>query len=149
MNEPVSAILEDKGNRVETTTLEATVTEAVRVMNRARIGSLVVVDGERPVGIFTERDVLTRVVDEGRDPKTTRVGEVMTRELAVIGPSTQVNQVMAIMTEKRYRHLPVVAAGRLAGMISIGDVTRWSIKGQQTTIEDLLSYITGEYPYPK
>lgn len=149
MNEPVSAILLDKGNRVETTTLEATVTEAVRVMNRARIGSLVVVDGERPVGIFTERDVLTRVVDEGRDPKTTRVGEVMTRELAVIGPSTQVNQVMAIMTEKRYRHLPVVAAGRLAGMISIGDVTRWSIKGQQTTIEDLLSYITGEYPYPK
>lgn len=149
MNEPVSAILLDKGNRVETTTLEATVTEAVRVMNRARIGSLVVVDGERPVGIFTERDVLTRVVDEGRDPKTTRVGEVMTRELAVIGPATQVNQVMAIMTEKRYRHLPVVAAGRLAGMISIGDVTRWSIKGQQTTIEDLLSYITGEYPYPK
>jgi len=149
MNEPVSAILDDKGRRVETTTAGATVAEAVGAMNRARIGSLVVVDGERPVGIFTERDVLTRVVAEGRDPDATQVGEVMTRELAVIGPSTRVHQVMAIMTEKRYRHLPVVSDGRLAGMISIGDVTRWSIKDQQNTIDDLLSYIAGEYPYPK
>jgi CBS domain-containing protein len=149
MNEPVSAILDYKGTGVEITTADATVAEAVGAMNRARIGSLVVVDGERPVGIFTERDVLTRVVAEGRDPDSTRVAEVMTRELAVIGPATRVHQVMAIMTEKRYRHLPVVADGRLAGMISIGDVTRWSIKDQQNTIDDLLSYIAGEYPYPK
>lgn len=149
MDEPVSAILEHKGPTVETTTAEATVTEAVRAMNRARIGSLVVLDGERPLGIFTERDVLTRVVAEGRDPDGTRVGEVMTREIAVIRLTTTVGHAMAIMTEKRCRHLPVVEEGRLAGMVSIGDVTRWNIRDQQHTIEDLVSYIQGEYPYPK
>lgn len=149
MDEPVSAILEHKGTEVETTNPGATVSEAVRAMNRARIGSLVVLDGERPVGIFTERDVLTRVVAEGRDPDATIVGDVMTRELAVIRPVATVRLAMAIMTEKRCRHLPVVEAGRLAGMISIGDVTRWNIRDQQNTIDDLVSYIQGEYPYPR
>lgn len=149
MHDPVSAILEQKGTRVETTSPEITVAEAVRVMNAAHIGALVVVQGERPVGIFTERDVLVRVVAAERDPRTTRVEEVMTRELAVIKSTTRVNEAMTVMTEKRCRHLPVVEDGRLAGMISIGDVTRWTVRNQRHTIKDLVSYIEGEYPYPK
>jgi CBS domain-containing protein len=100
------------------------------------------------VGIFTERDVLVRVVDAGRDPAATRVEEVMTRELAVIRSATRVEEAMSVMTEKRCRHLPVVEEGRLAGMISIGDVTRWIVRNQRHTIDDLVSYIGGEYPYP-
>lgn len=146
MNDPVRAILDQKGTAVETTNPEATVSDAVRAMNRARIGCLVVLDGDRPVGIFTERDVLTRVVDAGLDPTTTPVARVMTRDLVAIRPETQVPQAMAIMTEKRCRHLPVLDGGQLAGMVSIGDVTRWNVRDQRHTIEDLVSYITGEYP---
>lgn len=148
-NDPVSAILDQKGTEVKTIPPTATVVEAVRTMNRARIGALVVVEGERPVGIFTERDVLVRVVDEGRDPGATRVADVMTRELVVIRRRTQVVEAMTVMTEKRCRHLPVVEDGQLAGMISIGDVTRWTVRDQRHTIDDLVGYIEGEYPYPK
>jgi CBS domain-containing protein len=126
---------------------EATVAEAVRAMNQAKVGALVVVDGDRPVGIFTERDVLVRVVDEGREAGTTRVVDVMTRQLVAIRPATTVREAMMIVTEKRCRHLPVVEEdGRLHGMISIGDLTRWMVRGQQDRIEELLSYITGGYP---
>lgn len=149
MDDPVSAILDQKGPDVKTTAPSATVVEAVRAMNRARIGALVVVEGERPVGIFTERDVLVRVVDAGKEPGGTRVAEVMTRELAFIRRRTQVAEAMAVMTEKRCRHLPVVEDGRLAGMISIGDLIRWTVRDQRHTIDDLVSYIEGEYPYPK
>ena len=146
MDHPVRDILDHKGTAVETTTAATSVAEAVRAMNRAHIGCLVVVDGNRPVGIFTERDVLTRVVDAGLDPGATPVSQVMTRDLVAIRPETQVRQAMAVMTEKRCRHLPVVDGGRLAGMVSIGDVTRWNVRDQRHTIEDLVSYITGEYP---
>lgn len=146
MDNPVRAILDHKGTAVETTTASTSVAEAVRAMNRARIGCLVVVDGDRPLGIFTERDVLTRVVDGGLDPEATPVAEVMTRDLVAIRPETTVHQAMAVMTERRCRHLPVVDGGRLAGMVSIGDVTRWNVRDQRHTIEDLVSYITGEYP---
>lgn len=146
MDTPVRAILDHKGPSVETTAASTSVADAVRAMNRARIGCLMVVDGDRPVGIFTERDVLTRVVDAGLDPKATPVSEVMTRDLVAIRPETRVRHAMAVMTEKRCRHLPVVDGGRLAGMISIGDVTRWNVRDQRHTIEDLVSYITGEYP---
>lgn len=149
MNDPVSAILEHKGSRVETTTRQATVAEAVRAMNDAGIGALVVVDGERPVGIFTERDILTRVVAKALDPGSTEVEAVMTSELVVIHPHTKVGEAMAIVTEKRCRHLPVVDGERLAGMISSGDLTRWIVRDQKHTIDDLVGYIGGEYPYPK
>lgn len=146
MNDPVSAILDHKGRQVATIAATATVIEAVRAMNGAKIGSVVVLDGEIPVGIFTERDVLTRVVDSDRKPAETRVSEVMTRELAVIGPDTQVSEAAVIMTETRCRHLPVVEGGKLHGLVSIGDVTRWNIRDQRHTIADLVSYIAGEYP---
>ncbi|MFQ5381120.1 MAG: CBS domain-containing protein [Dehalococcoidia bacterium] len=122
----IASVLEEKGSHVETVDPFATVRSAVRSMNQAQIGSLVVIDERRrPIGIFTERDVLERVVDAGRDPESTRVAEVMTQDLVVIDPSTTVANAMALMTERRTRHLPVLDGGELAGLISIGDVTRW------------------------
>jgi CBS domain-containing protein len=146
VDEPVRTILDDKGRQVYRIAPGATVAEAVRAMNEAKVGALVVVEGERPVGIFTERDVLVRVVADGNDPGAMRVGDVMTRQLVVILPTTTVREAMLIVTEKRCRHLPVVEEGRLAGMISIGDLTRWMVRGQQHQIDQLMSYITGGYP---
>lgn len=137
----VAKILEMKGSDVEVTTADASVVAAVEQMNRRNIGALLVMDGERSLGIFTERDVLTRVVGKGRDPGRTPVGEVMTRSLVSIGPDTTVQEAMAVITEKRCRHLPVMAGGRLLGMISAGDLTRWTVRDQQRTIEELVDYV--------
>lgn len=141
MEPKVSSILDAKRGEVRTIDAAAMVREAVAMMNQHCIGSLVVLDGERLVGIFTERDVLTRVVADSRDPTTLRVGEVMTKQLLVIDRDTSVKHAMSLMTTKRCRHLPVLANGKLVGMISIGDLTRWVIQDQERTLDDLNDYI--------
>ena len=120
--------------------------DAVAEMNRHRVGSMLVLESGRLVGIFTERDVLRRIVGEGRDPRTTPIRDVMTANLITIGPDATVEQAMAIFTEKRCRHLPVVANGRLAGTISIGDITRWMADASRAEAEHLKNYITGGFP---
>jgi len=115
-------------------------------MNRHRIGSIIVKRGEAVRGIFTERDVLTRVVAAGRDPKTTLVHQVMTESFQHISSDTNVKDAMHRMTNKRVRHLPVIDEGRLIGMISIGDVTRWLLKVNEMEAENLRRYIFSEYP---
>ena len=96
----------------------------------------------RLVGIFTERDVLRRIVGEGRDPRTTAIRDVMTANLITIGPDATVEQTMAIFTEKRCRHLPVLENGALVGSISIGDITRWMGDVHRAEAEHLKNYIT-------
>lgn len=125
-----------------------TVLEAVHAMNQARIGALLVVenpDSDRPsiAGIFTERDVLTRVVGEKRDPQTTLVRDVMTSDPVVCHPSTSIEQVKTIVTQHRIRHLPVVQSERLVGLITSGDVVAHEAAEQQATIRHLHEYITG------
>lgn len=142
----VSAVLVDKGRQVYTTDPRATVREAVRQMNDKGVGALLVVEGERTVGIFTERDVLRRIVDEGRNPETVRVAEVMSRDVVTVGPATTVEEVMAMMTARRIRHLPVLDDGALIGMISIGDITRWMSENQEEHIRRMTDYITGRAP---
>lgn len=142
MTDKVSAILADKGSSVATVAPGATVAEAVALMNERSIGSLLVTEGERLVGIFTERDVLRRVVAARRDPDQTLVRDVMTDDLIVISPTTEVGDAMRIVTDRRCRHLPVVEGRKLVGMISIGDLTRWTIRHQQAEIQDLVSYMT-------
>lgn len=142
----VSAVLGDKGRQVYTTDPRATVREAVRQMNDKGVGALLVVEGERTVGIFTERDVLRRIVDEGRNPETVRVTEVMSRDVVTVGPATTVEEVMATMTARRIRHLPVLEGGELIGMISIGDITRWMSENQEEHIQRMTDYITGRAP---
>ncbi|HVV87890.1 MAG TPA: CBS domain-containing protein [Kofleriaceae bacterium] len=119
----------------------ATVKDAVALMNRHVVGSVIVLDGERLVGIFTERDVLTRIVAVGRDPGAVRVGEVMTRKVLVIDRDTSVTQAMTLMTTRRCRHLPVLDQGKLVAVISIGDLTRWVIHDRERSIADLEDYI--------
>jgi len=139
----VSSILHKKGNRVVTIDPGATVLEAARLMNEHGIGGLVVVDGTRIAGIFTERDVMRRVVVRQMDPSRTTVGEVMTTEVATCVPDTGIEAVRALMTGRRIRHLPVTSGGTLSGIITIGDVLAYDLREQQATIELLNGYVYG------
>jgi len=142
----LTAVLKNKGQTVHSVTPETPVVEAVKKMNQERIGALLVLDQDALVGIFTERDVLTRIVDEKRDPATTLVAQVMTDELVVVKPTTTVEEAMAVVTEKRCRHLPVMENQRLVGLVSSGDLTRWVTRNQEFQIKDLVNYITRKYP---
>jgi CBS domain-containing protein len=146
MRSPLRAVLDKKGHEVHSVGPEEPVRRAVQIMNDSGIGALLVLSGGSPIGIFTERDVLRRVVAEGRDPDQTRVGEVMTGDLAVVGPATTVEEAMAICTEKRCRHLPVMEGDELLGLVSSGDLTLWVTKVQSAEIQDLVRYIRGEHP---
>ncbi len=146
MKDTLVAVLARKGSKVHCVVPEATVLAAVRKMNEERIGALLVCDGSDVLGIFTERDILCRVVDSTRDPATTEVAEVMTNELVAVPPDTLVEEAMAVITEKRCRHLPVIDDGNLVGLVSIGDLTSWVSRHQEGHIKDLLNFITGKYP---
>lgn len=120
--------------------------EAVQTMNVHRIGSILVMSGQRLAGIFTERDVLRRVVGEQLDPHTTPVTKVMTAEVITVLPTTSTQQAMEIFAEKRCRHLPVMEGGRLVGVISIGDVSRWVADAHRAEAESLRQYIANGLP---
>jgi len=142
----VAAVLHEKGRTVHTIGPEASVWEAAKAMDNHNVGSLLVVDGDRPVGIFSERDLMRRVVVPGKDPKKVKVREVMSREVTVVEPDTRVKEAMAIMTERRCRHLPVVEGGKVVGLVSIGDLVRWISRDQEFQIRMLEQFITGSYP---
>lgn len=138
MKSPISEVLKSKEGRLLTTTPDVTVTQAVRMMNEAGFGSVTVMDDQRLVGIFTERDVLVRVIDAERDPGATPVGEVMTPDPLCIGPEALVEDVIVLITENHCRHLPVVRQGQLVGLISIGDLMRWVVRNQDRRIDAML-----------
>ena len=139
----VQAILTRKGHEVVSVAASDSVLAAASLMNQRTIGSLVVLDGERVIGIFTERDVLRRVVVTGRDPATTAVKEVMTTPVATCRPETALAECRAFMTEKRIRHLPVVEGRHLLGIVTIGDLMAFEVGEHESTIEYLNSYIFG------
>jgi CBS domain-containing protein len=145
MNAPITAILDRKGRNVFAVAPTMSVAEAVAEMNGHRVGSVLVLDGGRLVGIFTERDVLRRIVGAGLDPKRTLVSEVMTSGVITISPEATVEQTMVLFTEKRCRHLPVVDNGKLVGTISIGDITRWMADAHRAEAEHLKNYITSGF----
>lgn len=142
----VADLLIEKGSQVYTVAKSATVREAVREMNQKGVGSLLVLDEGRPVGIFTERDVLRRVVDVDRDPVVTLVVEVMTPDPRTAGPEMRIDEAIDLMTTSRFRHLPVVDEGQVVGIVSIGDVMHWATTQQQDHIEHMTDYITGASP---
>lgn len=147
----VADLLARKSSHVYCIGPTATVLEATQLMNNNRIGALVVTtsgvepeDGcARVVGMFTERDVLTRVVVEQRDPSCTLVEDVMSTDVAFCQPDTDIDDVAAFMRERRVRHLPVCDGESLRGLISIGDINAWHADGQATTIHYLYEYIHG------
>ncbi|MSU69273.1 MAG: CBS domain-containing protein [Opitutaceae bacterium] len=146
MNTPVAVLLNRKGSAVTSVAASDTIADAVRVMNEKKIGSVLVTEGGFLVGIFTERDVLTRVVPSGVNPQTTKVKEVMTGKLETITPDTKLGEVMDLFSRLHCRHLPVIVNGELLGLISIGDVSRWLADTHRAEAEHLRQYIAGGYP---
>jgi CBS domain-containing protein len=139
----VQQLLKAKGNQVWTTSKGSTVLEVLELMKEKGIGSLVVLDGEQVVGIFTERDYAQKVGPGRMKPEETRVEEVMTRDLITVTPNQTVRECMVLMTNNYIRHLPVMDKGRLIGIISIGDVVKDIIEELEFLVEQLTKYITG------
>ena len=137
----VQSILGRKGGQVVSIGTGDTVLAAASLMNERSIGGLVVTDREQVVGIFTERDILRRVVAPGKDPATTLVRDVMTTPVAFCRPETSLAECRSVMTAKRIRHLPVIERERLCGIVTIGDLMAQEVGEHQATIEYLESYI--------
>ena len=132
-------ILARKGHEVISVGPADTVLHAANLMNERAIGGLLVLEGDEPIGIFTERDVLRRVVAPGRDPATTRVADVMSVPVTSCEPDLSLEDGAALMTERRIRHLPVRDAGRLAGVVTIGDLLAYQVSEQRATIAQMTS----------
>jgi CBS domain-containing protein len=143
--ETIGDILGEKGGEVYTVSPDATVFEAVQTMCERHVGALLVATPERTTGILSERDVMTRVILARRDPDRTRVDEVMTHYVVCVRVTTSVREAMAVMTERRCRHLPVVGDGRIVGILSIGDLVRSASREQAFEIRMLQDYIHGAY----
>jgi CBS domain-containing protein len=145
MNTRIRDILRRKGEDVYSVGPLATVIDAVHVMNDHHVGSVLVCEGGDPVGVFSERDVLVRVVAAQRDPRRTLVRDVMTTRLHTATPDDTLLDVMRLMTERRCRHVPVMEGGRLLGMVSIGDLTKATQRNLHQEVRELSSYIGGPY----
>ena len=139
----VAQLLRTKRNEVLSISPEAPVFEALGVMADKNVGALLVVDGESLVGIFSERDYARKVVLRGKSSKETPVREIMSSRVLYVRPDQSVDECMALMTDKRVRHLPVLDQAKVVGVISIGDVVKAKIEEQEFVIEQLQNYITG------
>ena len=138
----LSEILDEKGTDVLQIEADASVFEAVKRMVEANVGSLLVTEGGEITGIVTERDYLRRVALEGRTDKESAVREIMSSPLIVVTPQTTIDECMALMTDRRIRHVPVVEGGEVVGVVSIGDVVKFKSKQQSFEIKYLTEYIT-------
>ena len=139
----VQHLLDAKGADVISVDEDTSVYDAIALMAERSIGSLLVMQGEELKGIVTERDYARKVILKGRSSETTSVEEIMTTALITAKPEQTVDECMALMTDKRIRHLPVVAGNRVIGVISIGDLVQAIISDQQEAIEQLENYISG------
>lgn len=138
----IEQLLDTKGRDIWSISPDDTALEAIRLMEEKQVGALTVMEGEKLLGIISERDYVRRVVLKGV-AETTPVKSIMTSKVRYAEPGQTVSHCMALMTEKRVRHLPVMSEGKMLGMISIGDLVKAMIVHQQHTIEELERYITG------
>ncbi|MBP1647930.1 MAG: putative signal transduction protein with domain [Bacteroidetes bacterium] len=139
----VRQLLQTKGKDVWSITPGTSVLDALKLMADKNIGALMVIDGERLAGIFSERDYARKVTLKGKSSRELTVAEIMTTDVISVRPEQTIVDCMELMTEKRIRHLPVIDAGRTVGVISIGDVVKSIISVQKDTITHLEEYITG------
>jgi CBS domain-containing protein len=140
----VSQCLQSKGGEIWSTRPDVSVYQALEMMAERDIGALLVLDGEKLVGIFSERDYARKVILQGKSSRDTWVSEIMTSRVVFVRPEHTIEECMALMTDKHIRHLPVLDGERLVGVISIGDVVKAIISEQKFVIEQLEHYITGE-----
>lgn len=143
MSKLVSDILDSKGHEVWSVKPDDTVFDSLQLMAEKGIGALLVMDGDRLVGIVTERDYARKVILEGKSSKTSSVAEVMTTRVLCVTAERTIDECMALMTDKRARHLPVLDHKRVIGVISIGDLVKTMISEQQVLIDQLQHYISG------
>lgn len=139
----VKDVLTVKGEDVWSIDPGASVYDAMQLMADKEVGALMVMEGAKLVGVISERDYARKVVLHGRSSQTTQVKEIMTSHVVYAQPEENIEQCMALMTEKRVRHLPVIEEGRLVGVISIGDLVKSIISEQKFMIEQLERYISG------
>ncbi len=139
----VQQLLDEKGSDIQSVHPDDSVFDAIKKLANANIGSLIVIEDGRPVGIFTERDYARNVVLQGKSSPTTPVRDIMTTRVIYVQPEQTVEHCMAIMTDKHIRHLPVLRDDKLVGMISIGDLVKSIIADQKFTIEQLETFIRG------
>jgi CBS domain-containing protein len=139
----VRKLLKTKGEHVWTISKKSTIVEGLELMAEKHIGSLVVVEEDEVVGIFTERDFSRKVGPKGKNPEDTLIEEVMTRELITVSPDQPINECLVLMTDNHVRHLPVLDGSRLVGIISVGDVVMDIIEELEFHVSQLTNYITG------
>ena len=137
---PLSKIFEG-GKAIHSVGPDTSVTECVRLMTAGKFGALIVMDGGRLIGIFTERDALNKVLAGSLDPSNTKVSKVMTKDPYCIGPSTTVGDAMHVITERRFRHLPIVDNGKVLAVISSGDLTRWLVQDKMGEVQELVDLV--------
>ena len=139
----VKNILDQKGHDIWSVHADNSVFDAVKMMAEKGVGSLLVMDGDKLVGIITERDYARKIILEDKSSKQATVGEVMTRKVLCVSPERTIDECMALMTDKRARHLPVVDHKQVIGVLSIGDLVKAMISEQQILIDQLQHYISG------
>jgi CBS domain-containing protein len=140
----VKRILEAKGYDIWHIEPAASVYEAIHLLAEKQIGALLVMENDQLVGIFSERDYARQIILMNRSSESTKVQDIMTKEVLRVQPNAEIEDCMSLMTEKRIRHLPVVEDDKVIGMISIGDLVRAVIAEQQSTINNLEKYISGQ-----
>lgn len=138
----VRDLLKEKGRDVCSVAPDSTVYDALKVMADKNIGAVLIIEAGRPVGIFSERDYARQVILKGKSSKDTPVREVMTSKVVFVRPEQNIEECMALMTDKRFRHLPILEEGQLAGILSIGDVVKALISEKDFLIEQLANYIS-------
>ena len=145
-DDAIIRVLERKGFEVWSVPADAPVFEAILRMSQARVGALLVFDRGKLAGMVSERDYARKVILRGRSSSETLVREIMTAPVIFVGPAATIDECMQLITERRIRHLPVLEGETVMGVISMGDLVQWVISADETMVEQLNNYITGQYP---